>query len=714
MPQLDALGAFVGIMCDVCRCAEYAHVLPAQAFIEELSSSSEDGDAAQDSSTQISRRVALPLRSEANKYTQAQQNAYEKKLGALRKNIRTYVSTCDTSTLNRYLFHFTQIWKLFLELDALGIDKGENEEMRDLVQEIANLNQQINIDDYTRIFMAAYWAFFVRYKQTDDKTIPFLFFYFCLHHKGKTKKDQRLILRNISEYRKSTDLSSDLQASTANENQFWIDHIFKIVRMLQLYQYLYDFCTGKYDSWDKLETAWQNLMRAYAAYKREPLELIFDDYFTQTSQKDMQVAVGKTLEVQEIDNILEKKSLRLAVQKIGLPELLSVRESKIRHEKLYKDLIQVFHKQQRLTALNRVSTELTAISAQTQQDADKKNKALKQRLTAPNRVSTELTAISAQTQQDADKKNKALKQRLTALNHVSTEVTAISAPTQQDADEKIKGLIELYAEDLSHAVDRMLTHYEEIQALQKLSTQVDALIESGVHTTPSQGLARKLIGKIFSSRNNPLNTTDTNTKTMEMKVLSETGGDSRATSTNDAKENDADESIRIEELLELIHKFCTLEKTSVSALEKLWVKITEIYNGLKYLSGLVGTFFNKAYPELQVDSVGIHRFCTATTFKEAVQHIGLKQLVERARVRPTKNQSTRIADAYMCKIELDELSKFCGHLKDIDIDTKGQSYATVQKTASTLEAELDKALGQLREEREVLPRLLEELQGLTA
>ena len=65
-------------------------------------------------------------------------------------------------------------------------------------------------------------------------------------------------------------------------------------------------------------------------------------------------------------------------------------------------------------------------------------------------------------------------------------------------------------------------------------------------------------------------------------------------------------------------------------------------------------------------------------------------------------------------MELDELSLFCGHLKDIDIDTKSQSYAVVQETFSTLEAELDKALGQLREEREVLPRLLQELQSMKA
>mgnify|MGYP007047371397 CR=1 FL=1 len=659
-PQLYAPGAANSIMCDVCRCAEYAHVLPAEANIEELSPSSQDAQNHDESlhsslqpwngnlhnKLQISRRVELPPRSEANKYTQAQQKAYERKLGALRENIRTYGSTCDTSTLNQYSFPLTAIWKKFLELDAVGMDKRENEEMRELVQGITNLNQQIDVDHYTRIFMAAYWAFFVRYRQrTGDKTIPFHFFYFCLDNKGKTKKDQILILRNISEYSKSTDFSSNLQAEAVNDNQFKIDLIFKIVQMLQLYQYLYDFCTGKYESWDELQAVWQNLMRAHTAYNREPLKLNFNDYLCQTPRKDMLQAVGKPLKAQEVDKILKEKSLCLAVQKIGLQELLSVRKSKIRREKLYKVLVKVFHQQQRWTALNRVSTELTAMGAY----------------------------------------------------------------TKQDADEKIEGLIDLYEVDLSLTVDGMFTHLKEIQALEKLSKQVDALIKGDVHTTPSRGLAGKWFRKVFPSRKNHSNMIATNETTMAMQVSSETGGDSRAASTSHAKENNKHEKVTMVELLELIYKFCTLEKTSVSALEELWVKITENYKALEVLSSSVGNFFNDVHAKLHVDSVGIHRFCTATTFKEAVQHIGLKQLVERAKVRPTKNQSRLIADAYGCKLKLDELSLFCGHLKEIDIDTKGQSYAVVQKTASTLEAELDKALGQLREEREVLPRLLEEL-----
>jgi len=628
-------------MCDMCRCAEYAHVLPAEAYIEELSRSSQDAQ----------NHVAVRPRSEANKYTQAQQNAYERKLGALRENIRTYVSTCDTSTLNRYQFHLIAIWKLFLELDANGMDKRENEEMRELVRDITNLNQQIDVDHYTRIFMAAYWAFFVRYRQrTGNNTIPFLFFYFCLDNKGKTKKDQMLILRNISEYRKSTDLSSNLQAEAGNDNQSKIDLIFKIVRMLQLYQYLCDFCTGKYESWDELQAVWQNLMRAHTAYNREPLKLNFDDYLSQTSQKDMLQAVGKTPKTQEVDKILKEKSLCLAVQRIGLEELLSVRKSKIRHEKLYKVLVQVFHEQQRWTALNRVSTEFTAMSAY----------------------------------------------------------------TKQDADEKIEVLIDLYEVNLSNTVDGMFTHFKQIQALELLSKQVHALIKSGVHTTPSRGIVQKWIGKVFSSRTKPSNITTTNKKTMEMQVSSETGGDSRAASTSHAKEHNKDERVTMVELLELIYKFCTLEKTSVSALEKLWVKIKEKYEALVNLSALVGDFFNAKHAKLHVDPVGIHLFCAAATFKEAVQHIGLKQLVERAKVRPTENQSRLIADAYGCKLKLDELSLFCGYLKEIEIDTKGQSYAVVQDTASTLEAELDKALGQLRGEREVLPRLLQELQRLKA
>tara|TARA_Y100000389_G_scaffold22468_1_gene19226 strand:+ start:218 stop:2212 length:1995 start_codon:yes stop_codon:yes gene_type:complete len=659
MPQFHAPGVAKSIMCDLCRCAEYAHVLPAEAYIEQLSPSSQDAQNHGESSqpwngtlhdnTEIFSQVALRPRSEANKYTQAQRNAYERKLGDLRKNIFTYSSTCDTSTLNKYQFYLIAIWKLFLELDAAGMDKTENEDMLGLVRDITSLNQQIDVDFYTRIFMAAYWAFFVRYRQkTGDKTIPVFFFYSCLENKGKTEKDQMLILRKISEYRKSRDLSSNLQAGAANDNLLNINLIFKIVQMLQLYQYLYDFCTAKYESWDELQQVWQNLIRAHAAYDREPLKLNFNEYLLENHRKDMLQAVGKPLKVQEVGEILKEKSLCLAVQKIGLQELLSVRKSKIRNEKLYKVLVQVFHQQQRWTALNRVSTELTAISAY----------------------------------------------------------------TKQDADEKIEVLIDLYELNLSNTVDGMLTHLEEIQALEKLCKRVDVLINGDVHTAPSRVFPKRWLRSIFHRRTKTSNMPATNTDTMKEQVSSETGSDSRAASTSQAKENNEDENITMFELLELIYKFCILEKTSVSALEKLWVKITEKYKALERSSHLVGYFFNQAHAKLHVDPDGINRFCAAVTFKEAVQHIGPKQLVDRAKGRPTENQSRLIADAYGCKLKLDELSLFCVHLKETDIDTKGKSYAVVQDTASTLEAELDKALGQLREEREVLPRLLEELQEL--
>lgn len=120
-------------------------------------------------------------------------------------------------------------------------------------------------------------------------------------------------------------------------------------------------------------------------------------------------------------------------------------------------------------------------------------------------------------------------------------------------------------------------------------------------------------------------------------------------------------------------------------------KLTELHKAL----GPVGSRFIERYGEtlterglnVALTAENIDAFVSAPNFYEAVKHIRLQDIV-----------ITYLRDTISTR----------------DSDLRQAFRSIAQKTASTLEAELDKALGQLREEREVLPRLLEEMRSLKA
>ena len=150
-------------------------------------------------------------------------------------------------------------------------------------------------------------------------------------------------------------------------------------------------------------------------------------------------------------------------------------------------------------------------------------------------------------------------------------------------------------------------------------------------------------------------------------------------------------------LLRKIYCFCKLRSESLENLERDWNEIKTLYEQKNWsdTEKSVGSRFIERYGEtltgrglnVALTAKNIDAFVSAPNFCKAVENIRLQDIV--------------ITDLR------DKMST-----RDTDLRQAFRSIA--QTTASTLQAELDKALGKLREEREVLPRLLEELQRLKA
>tara|TARA_B110000483_G_C18067187_1_gene492631 strand:- start:192 stop:680 length:489 start_codon:yes stop_codon:yes gene_type:complete len=145
----------------------------------------------------------------------------------------------------------------------------------------------------------------------------------------------------------------------------------------------------------------------------------------------------------------------------------------------------------------------------------------------------------------------------------------------------------------------------------------------------------------------------------------------------------------------MIFQFCELRDKSLQKLEGNWNEIKKLYEQ-QQLSGTansIGDLFIQRYTERLRDKglkiafkpENIDAFVSAPNFCEAVENIRLQDIVI---IYLRDFMSTR--DSYL----------------------KKAFRSIAQTTARTLEAELDKALGKLHEEQEVLPRLLEELQRL--
>ena len=148
-------------------------------------------------------------------------------------------------------------------------------------------------------------------------------------------------------------------------------------------------------------------------------------------------------------------------------------------------------------------------------------------------------------------------------------------------------------------------------------------------------------------------------------------------------------------LLRMIFQFCELRDKSLQKLEGNWNEIKKLYEQ-QQLSGTensIGDLFIQKYTATLTDRglkmafkpENIDAFVSAPNFGEAVKNIRLQEIVI---TYLRHKMSTR------------------------DTDLRQAFRSIAQTTARTLEAELDKALGKLHEEQEVLPRLLEELQRL--
>ena len=680
--------------CDVCTCGAPAHMMQVQAFTPKFPTIEEDqqswnshvGNAWEHGSslpyrdTEMYNPVAPALRKQSTPSLQKQE-AYRQKLRSLKDELYKYVTTSNHDITN-FGPLFSQIWILFLESDAGHSDIRNNDSFRALVQKLVDLNPAASFDDYTLELIAAYNAFFLHdnYFQTGT-TIPYDFLLCLLPVQDAPDTATDDVINSIAEYEITNDLSSDVGAEAMDQNEPIIDRIFQHVRMLQLYQYLYDFCSAQYTSLDKLKAVWKDLMHAYDAYKNDQLEEDFATYFSDTSESDMLDAGGEKVEAQAVDDILKDRTMWGAVQKIGLPMLLSVRKGTIRRTVIRPYLLKAFPRQQEQEALNSVLTELKATHTHT----------------------------------------KDVVFRMLERSVYGTEI------------------------QLNNCVDILCHGNAEIQALDLLSKQVDEQLQSGMHRASSREFPKYFakIGKMFTFRHKKNKTAAVEEPTQNMENITEAGAEINAASTNNDQENktgaieeptqnmenitDAgaeinaasanndqekktDENVTMIELCELIRKFCTLEETSVEALERLWVQITQKNNDLEDLWGHVGNFFNDYYDELHITSAQIHLFCTANTFKQAVEYINIKRLIEQAMLRPTKGQSTLLAAAHKCQLQLDKLGVFDGQLNERGVHTGGKTYAVLRKIHSTKLAELDKALGWLCEEREVLRRLLQELQ----
>lgn len=743
-------------------------MLPAEAKIDPLSPSSDDGSlqpwkAIPDSSTQLSRRVDLPWQNQQSRYMQHVQAKYEKKITRLRDQLRAYVTSCNDSKMTEYEPFLVEIWRLFLHLKANNEDIRQNEQMYALVQankeyitqnkqmyalveEVVRLTEHHNIDAHTTRVLAAHYAFILCDKVTQyDITIPFDFLCYLLNEHGVANLYVHDVLAYFAHYDKTTDLSYNFNALREHEDNGKIYSIFKDVQMLQLYEYLYQFCSGKYRTVLELQTVWRNLMHAYDAYEKynHTLSLpYFAAYFSGGSEEDIQKAGGKKVEEQTVTTILSNKDMLEAVEMINLPLLLSTRKSKIRRKNIGPYVLKAFPMQQKQKALNSVLAGLKPTGTHTQ-DAGRQM------------LQTQLydTEIKLRNYMDILRQGNV---EMQALDLLSKEVNTLLQHGVHPATskaftkswEKIKKIftssgnesstkpVEKPTQNMqvstnldSNETNENVTMHELLKLIYKFCT-LEATSEAELNKLWHQIWQKNKqlydlsasVGYFFvlqygtswwnSEQINAFCNANTFEEAVEWirpkQLVGQANHESKPTSQDEDTENKDKR-----ELLELIRQFCTLEQTSVIALENLWVQINEKMDENKNIWFEVGDFFVEEHGEFPVTSEEIRRFCVAKTFEIAVQRINLKRLVDKARLRPTKNQSTLLAEAYKCQLQLDALGLFRKHLAEqgVDAESESESYAVTEKTASTLEAEFDKALGKLREEQEVLPRLLEELEG---
>ena len=722
----------------------------AQNHDESLHTSLQPWNGTLHDKTQISRRVALPPRSEANKYTQHAQGKHEKKLTMLRDQLRAYVTSCNDSKITEYEPFLVKIWRLFLDLKAKNQDITQNVQMYELLQKVVGLTERHNFDTESTSVIAAHYAFILHDKgSVFDKTIPFDFLRNLLNEHGVVDLDVHDLVAYVEQYDKTTDLSYSFDALRIHEDNAKIFVILNDVRKLQLHEYLFQFCSGKYMTFHELQTVWNNLMHAYDAYityNHNPSLAHFAKNFSDGSEEYILKAGGKKVEEQTVRTILSNKTLPEAVEMINLPLLLLARKLKIRRKNIGPYVLKAFPMQQKQEALNSVLKGLDATDTHTQDAAGRLLKLklydtetkLRSHIDALCQGHVQIKALDSLSKEVDALLQRGVHPTTSQAWPESLGIRNIFNLTRKQGRKKAvrqqKGKQQISADPDSQAnttnnnkneTEEKNTKNELLQLIHKFCTleeTTDSTLEDlWLHIREKKKklhLLGHIVGVLFVSEygdswgNSDQINEFCNANTFEEAVqwikprqlAGQTKHESMSTGFHENAKNKENDK-----LLELIRQFCTLKQTSVSVLKTLWVQINKRTDDNKPIYFEVGDLFVQKYDKFPVSSEEIRRFCVAPTFEKALGCIRLNKLVNTATLRPTKNQSTLLAEAYKCQLQLDEVRLLYRHFHEEGVDAASEGYAVVQKTASTLEAELDKALGQLREEREVLPRLLEEL-----
>lgn len=328
----------------------------------------------------LHRRIKEPVwgmqtQKEQTTNTQERQNAYLRKIDDIKCILTRYFKDCNDTRLPKYETLFSNLWTLFLQLQknkkdyarARRADMRESDEIYDIIHTVLIHMQDDQFDEYTIIFVAAYYAFILQDDPQSDGTIPFRFLSCLLQQRDRTDTYVDDVVHCISQYYMTNDLSYNHDTTAIQQNEPTLDHILRSVRMLSVFESLLKFCTLKYTSVKEMERIWDNTISAYGEYMEDPLDMNFYAFFSEGSGNDMFDAVGITVDAQSVQALLESDTFLQAVQRIDLP-LVSARKSQLTRKEVHDVLHEAYEMQKKWEALNRVLTELKTADAHAQDE----------------------------------------------------------------------------------------------------------------------------------------------------------------------------------------------------------------------------------------------------------------------------------------------------------------------------------------------------------
>lgn len=303
----------------------------------------------------------------------------------------------------------------------------------------------------------------------------------------------------------------------------------------------------------------------------------------------------------------------------------------------------------------------------------------------------------------------AMQQEWEALNKVLTELKTAGAHAQDEGRSVLEQIVKQCESKLHSLVEKVCEEYLQLKNLQVLSEQLQSLLESNLHAAPTDAMAgvvkwtKRAISNMLPMRKKK---TDKIINDEQRQIVPET--------MPQEGENEPEDKNTLPRLLELIRKFCTvtLDEKSVGALKALWVEIKQEFDKLKFNQESVGMHFRMENADIPVSADQVSRFVRSSTFANAVEHIALVKLVE-ARIRqPTQRQSTQLAQASRSAGRLHRLHTFKNVLITEHVAMDSESYTAIQNVVTKEEGAMNRPLGQLYADRQVLPGLLEELESL--